>query len=373
MTLNVTYPGVYVEEIPAGVRTISGVSTAIAAFVGAARLGRSNHPVRICSFAEFERRFGGLVSGLELGYSVNQFFINGGTEAWVVRVARTATAPKFVAGIHALDAIDLFNLLVLPGLTVPAILTAAADYCRKRRAFLIVDTPRNAMTPAAMEQNNALPKTSNGAVYYPWIRIPDPLANVQPRPAPPSGAVAGVIARTDSTRGVWKSPSGIETSLAGVEGLEYSLTEAENNALNSRGVNCLRIFPGGGPVVWGGRTLEGDDRLGSEWKYIPVRRLALFIEESIDRGTKWVVFEPNDEPLWVKIRLSVGAFLHNLFQQSAFQGNKPEQAYFVKCDRETTTHDDIKHGIVNIMIGIAPLKPAEFVIVRIQQAAQSPQ
>jgi len=139
--------------------------------------------------------------------------------------------------------------------------------------------------------------------------------------------------------------------------------------LNLLGVNCLRTFPVFGNVVWGARTLAGADHLASEWKYIPVRRLALFIEESLFRGTKWVVFEPNDEPLWAQIRLNVGTFMHNLFRQGAFQGTTPREAYFVKCDKETTIQNDIDRGIVNILVGFAPLKPAEFVIIKISQIA----
>jgi phage tail sheath protein FI len=147
------------------------------------------------------------------------------------------------------------------------------------------------------------------------------------------------------------------------------LTDEENGQLNPLGINCLRAKVPVGPVVWGSRTLQGNDQLASEWKYIPVRRTALFIEESLYRGTQWVVFEPNDEPLWAQIRLNVGAFMHNLFRQGAFQGRTPRDAYFVKCDKETTTQNDINLGIVNIVVGFAPLKPAEFVIIKIQQIA----
>jgi phage tail sheath protein FI len=185
----------------------------------------------------------------------------------------------------------------------------------------------------------------------------------------PCGAVAGVMARTDAQRGVWKAPAGQEASLIGVPQLSVSLTDDENGELNPLGVNCLRAFPIIGRVVWGARTLEGADQLASEWKYIPVRRTALYIEESLYRGTKWVVFEPNDEPLWAQIRLNVGSFMHDLFRQGAFQGKTPREAYLVKCDKETTTQSDIDHGIVNIVVGFAPLKPAEFVILKIQQLA----
>jgi phage tail sheath protein FI len=185
----------------------------------------------------------------------------------------------------------------------------------------------------------------------------------------PCGAVAGVIARTDSQRGVWKAPAGIEASLIGVSDLDVRLTDAENGELNQLGINCLRILPAAGRVVWGSRTMRGADRLADQWKYLPVRRTALFIEESLYRGTQWVVFEPNDEPLWAQIRLNIRAFMHDLFRKGAFQGSTPREAYLVKCDKETTTQYDIDRGIVNILVGFAPLKPAEFVMLRIQQLA----
>jgi phage tail sheath protein FI len=196
------------------------------------------------------------------------------------------------------------------------------------------------------------------------------LSNNKPIVVPPSGAVAGIFARTDVKRGVWKAPAGmVDGALVGVLKLNVNMTDLENGGLNPLGINCLRTLPAIGNVVWGARTIKGDDRLSSEWKYIPVRRLALYIEESLYRGTKWVVFEPNDEPLWSQIRLNVGAFMHNLFRQGAFQGQSPKDAYFVKCDKETTIQNDIDLGIVNIVVGFAPLKPAEFVIIKLQQIA----
>jgi phage tail sheath protein FI len=375
MAVSTTYPGVYVEETPNGQRPITGVSTSIAAFVGAAKSGSSNHPLHISSFGEFTQRFGGLVSELELGYSVQQFFLNGGHDAWVVRVPRNANKSGFVKGIKSLDGVDLLNLLVLPGITEPAILRVAADYCYKRRAFLIVDAPRQSNTPAALDEatiDNTFPRSSNCALYYPWIRIPDPLKNGQLRSAPPSGTVAGIMARIDDARGVWKAPAGTEANLIGVTALEYDSNDAENGTLNLRGVNCLRVLPGDGLVVWGGRTLRGDDQSDPQYKYISVRRLALFIEESIYRGTQWVVFEPNDDSLWAQIRLNIGAFLMNLFRMGAFQGRTPAEAFFVKCDRESTTNADVARGVVNLLVGFAPIKPAEFVIVKITQVAAPP-
>jgi hypothetical protein len=275
-------------------------------------------------------------------------------------------------GIYALEEVDIFNLLCLPGVTDSGTLMDADSYCKERRAFLIIDSPKNTKNPDDMSKaisGTAFPKTEYGAVYYPWIKIADPLKGGKLRNCPPSGTIAGVYARTDSTRGVWKAPAGTEATLSGVQGVEYLLTDRENGTLNPLGVNSVRVFPVFGSVAWGSRTLRGADLMTSEYKYVPVRRLALYIEESLYRGTKWVVFEPNDEPLWAQIRLNVGAFMHNLFRQGAFQGKTPRDAYFVKCDRETTTQNDINLGIVNILVGFAPLKPAEFVIIKIQQMA----
>jgi uncharacterized protein len=361
------YPGVFVEEVPNGGRTIAGVPTSVTAFIGAASRGSSYHAVHIDSFARFEERFGGLIADCDLGYAVQQFFLNGGEDAWVVRVARKLTAAKVMRGIRALDAVDIFNLLLIPGVTNPEALLAAANYCRQRRAFLILDAPQSAQTPtriAQAVQDTTLPKTAYGAVYFPWINVPDPLNDGKARGTPPSGAVAGVYARTDNSRGVWKAPAGTAADLLGVSGLSYNVTDSEAEAVTALGINCLRTFPTG-TLVWGARTLEGADQAASEWKYIPVRRVALFIEESIYRGTQWAVFEPNAEPLWAQIRLNVGAFLQELFREGAFQGNTPRDAYLVKCDATTTTQNDIDAGIVNVVVGFAALRPAEFTVLTI--------
>ncbi len=275
-------------------------------------------------------------------------------------------------GIYALESVDIFNLLCLPGVADSGILMDTESYCRERRAFMVADPPLSVKTPSEMSNlitGTALPKTEYGAVYYPWLKIADPSKGGKLNSFPPSGTIAGLYARTDSTRGVWKAPAGTDATLTGVQGVEYTLTDQENGTLNPLGVNCIRILTTYGAVAWGARTLRGADQMTSEYKYIPVRRMALYIEESLYRGMKWVVFEPNDEPLWAQIRLNVGAFMHNLFRQGAFQGTTPREAYFVKCDKETTTQNDINLGIVNIVVGFAPLKPAEFVIIKIQQIA----
>ena len=246
------------------------------------------------------------------------------------------------------------------------------QFCRERRAFLIADCDQGANFAGLQNgPNNTLTGDNgiNAAFYFPWIRAPDPLRENRNEEYPPCGFVAGLYAKTDSNRGVWKAPAGTDASLVGASGLRTVLTDLENGTLNVHAVNCLRNFRTYGNVVWGARTLRGSNDVGSEWKYVPVRRTALFIEESLYRGTQWVVFEPNDEPLWAQIRLNVGAFMQDLFRQGAFQGKTPRDAYFVKCDGQTTTQSDINLGIVNIQVGFAPLKPAEFVVIRIQQIA----
>ena len=282
-------------------------------------------------------------------------------------------------GIYALEDADLFNMLCIPPPTrstdvSPAVWSDALAYCKEERAMLIVDPPSNwndpsDVTDGSIGVDSLNLRDENATVYFPHVRMPDPLRENRPETFTPCGVVAGVIARTDAERGVWKAPAGIEATLNGVRELTYKTTDSENGELNPIGVNVLRTFPVTGHVVWGARTLRGADRLASQWKYLPVRRLALFIEESLYRGTQWVVFEPNDEPLWAQIRLNVGAFMQNLFRQGAFQGTSPRDAYFVKCDSETTTQNDIDRGIVNVVVGFAPLKPAEFVIIKIQQIA----
>ncbi len=281
-------------------------------------------------------------------------------------------------GLFALEDVDIFNILCIPrAADLPApepfnVYSAAEVYCLERRAFLIVDIPRNIDTVQEMKDwldSNSGLRSRNAAVYFPRLRVGDPLNQFRLRDFAPSGTMAGLYARTDSERGVWKAPAGIDATLRNVNELRYVLTDPENGTLNPLGINCLRTFPIIGTVSWGARTLDGADVQASEWKYLPVRRFALFLEESLYRGTKFAVFEPNDEPLWAQIRLNVGAFMQNLFRQGAFQGQTPREAYFVKCDKETTTQTDINLGIVNILVGFAPLKPAEFVIIKISQIA----
>jgi uncharacterized protein len=524
---NYTYPGVYVEEIPSGVRTITGVSTADTAFIDIFKRGPVNQATRLTSFTDFERVFGGLDVRSQASYAIQQYYLNGGQIAWVVRVtlgspgtasldllgssppqttltvaaanpgswgnnlqvavtsqqpfnlfnlfvrevkivngrtqvlnpetyrnlsmnktspryapevvnktsrtiqltdAGIGSLPAYVApngsglppdtayqnlmpigndgvfldetgslvdpagfasliadplskhdGIYSLDRIApyIFNILCIPataklsGGDLKTVVDAATAYCEDKRAFFILDIAPDVTkldTMANWVPVNNLTVSRNAAVYFPRLEIPDALNGNRLRNVGPSGTLAGIYARTDATRGVWKAPAGTEATLRGAS-LTVILTDLENGGLNPLGINVLRNFPIFGNVAWGARTLEGSDQQASEWKYIPVRRTALYIEESLYQGLKWVVFEPNDEPLWAQIRLNVGAFMHNLFRQGAFQGGTPREAYFVKCDRETTTQNDINLGVVNIVVGFAPLKPAEFVVLQIQQMA----
>jgi phage tail sheath protein FI len=522
MPATYTYPGVYVEEIPSGVHPIAGVSTSDTAFVDYFRRGPIGSPVRVSSFTEFERQFGGLDATADGSYQVQQFFVNGGAVAWIVReavgaklaagalkkgtkevfditaanegswgtgvqfavdqtttpsggfnlyirevqtirgvptvvatevhrnlaVADTdpryamnvvnadsslarltlptaanaaaanavpeitsgdpvadmgkATSTAFTAltvgsdpdgarpaqtqlmeGVDALDSIApaVFNLLVLPGLpdtaaaadetAFKATIGAAQAKCEAKRAFLIYDVPAGKKKVADARTwfgTNKPDPSKNSAAYWPTLEISDPLNEGRPRVIGARGAVAGVYARTDSARGVWKAPAGTDASLRG-SSVTTTVNDSDDGSLNIIGLNVLRSFPIYGNVVWGARTTKGADAAADEWKYVPVRRMALYIEESLYQGLKWVVFEPNDEPLWAQIRLNVGSFMHGLFRQGAFAGPTPREAYFVKCDKDTTTQGDVDRGIVNILVGFKPLKPAEFVVLRIQQMA----
>jgi hypothetical protein len=303
---------------------------------------------------------------------------------------KDGTAPPTIQllkdGLEALRQTDLFNLVCIPDAVRPKadhpeqpfyadyadIYTAAASLCEDRRAFLLVDTPPNIQDVNAAQawKTGAFTVTSSyAAAYFPRLRMSDPLNPGALRSYPPSGAMAGVIARTDANRGVWKAPAGIDAAMAGVYAPEIVMSDEEHGLLNPVGINCFRKFPIYGSVAFGARTLAGADDAPSEWKYVPVRRTALYILESLRRGLTWVVFEPNDEPTWSAIRLNVTAFMQGLFRQGAFQGRSPRDAYLVKCDGETTTQADINLGTINVVVGFAPLKPTEFVFITLRQLA----
>jgi uncharacterized protein len=283
----------------------------------------------------------------------------------------------------SLDKVPIFNLLATPGISDPIVTSEAAAYCESKRAFYIVDTPppdrtgwdvnsivgqvglTTGLTPAA-------PVSTNAAVYYPWLMTNDPLTGAS-MSAPPSGFVAGIYSQEDSARGVWKSPAGTETALLGVTGVASNglMTDPQQGILNKNAINCMRQFPGVGTVVFGARTTAGADAntAQQQWRYVAVRRMALFIEQTLYSQLTWAVFEGNDTPLWNALTQEVNAFMLSLFRQGAFAGSKPSQAFVVQCDSTTTTATDVANGVVNILVGFAPLVPAEFVVVQIAQLA----
>ncbi|MBP1644117.1 MAG: phage tail sheath protein, partial [Acidobacteria bacterium] len=364
-------PGVHVEEPAPGAHHVAGVATSIAAFVGRTASGPTAAPALVSSFLEFEQGYGGLALDCPLSYAVRHFFDNGGSRAVIARIvhrdaaggedpaapitdadlADPALAP-LGRGLWLLDQADLVNLLCIPplarGTDVGAtVWDAAIRYARSRRAFVIVDPPAawTSAVAAISGLGETVERDPNAALYVPRLLAADPLTGNPSEAFAPCGAIAGIYARTDAARGVWKAPAGMHATLTGVHGLAAQLSAADCDLLNQQGINCLRTFPGSGPVVWGARTLEGADTLAFEWNYVPVRRLALFLEESIDRGTRWAASEPNAEPLWAELRLVVGNFLSGLWRQGAFLGSTTRDAYFVQCGRDTTTQNDLDQGV----------------------------
>jgi phage tail sheath protein FI len=391
----IKYPGVYIEETPSGSRSIHGVATSHAAFVDCFDRGPIDTPVLIRSFNEFDKTFGGLDPLSEASYGVQLFFLNGGEKAWVVRVTSQGSngiepmsmawwskAAKTLVG-SASEKTGMFALTKIPSheisiLCIPAAVNCcdegkevyceAIKLCQAMRAFLLVDIPemRNEVSVILKWSVLGSLRSNNAALYFPLLTATDHQAPGESKRIGCSGAVAGIFARTDALRGVWNAPAGTEATIRGAN-LTLHLSDEESGRLTENGINALRSFPIRGDVVWGARTLAGGADSNSDWKYIPARRLALFIEESLFYGLGWVVFEPNDESMWAQIRLSVGAFMHELFRQGALKGQKPEDGYFVKCDSETTTRSDRNCGVVNVEVGFAPLKPAEFIVLRMQQ------
>ena len=274
-----------------------------------------------------------------------------------------------------LDKLPVFNLLTVPGVADNSIWSQALAFCERKLAFAVFDPPKQAAAdrsslplPTIDSVLDLLPKSPNGALYFPYLKSTHPLTG-KPTEVAPSGYVTGIYARTDQDRGVWKAPAGLETTLLNTTGVvdRGRMTDQRQGVLNPLGVNCLRDFPGIGTVVFGARTLT---TLSIEqWRYVPVRRMALFIEQTLYNNLGWAVFEPNDETLWVALRTTVENFMLSLFQQGAFFGTTPSQAFQVKCDASTTTQTDIDNGIVNIIVAFRPLKPAEFVVIKIAQLA----
>jgi phage tail-like protein len=380
-------PGVFVEEAPAGARPIEGVGTSTAAFVGATPSGPLDAPLMVHSFAEFQAQFGALAVDMPLGYAVQHYFTNGGREALIARVVPSGStltdadlsSPALEAqkrGLWLLEHADSFNLLCIPPLARTtdigrATWDAAVACAVRRRAMVIVDPPAAWTAPPTISEVSALvSQSANAALYYPRLQAADPLRGNQVASFAPCGAVAGIYARIDASSGVWKAPAGVQANLLGVQGVSVALSQAQLSALNAMGVNGVRALSGGAIVLWGARTLAGDD-VEDAFKFVPVRRLELFLESSITRGLRWAVFEPNGPPLWDRIRTSVEDFLLGLFRQGALQGDKPQEAFFVRCDASTMTQHDIDQGILILVIGVAPLRPAEFVIIGIGSSGKA--
>ena len=297
--------------------------------------------------------------------------------------ATTFSPADFTAAFRAdqsLDKVQIFNLLCIPGVSDASVVSAALAFAESKLAFVIVDPPRQAAAdasgadPAIQTLVPTIPKSPNGALYFPYLQATNPLTN-QPMELPPSGFVAGKFADTDLKRGVWKAPAGLETSIATTPGVvaRGRMTNQRQGVLNPLGVNCLRTFPDAGTVIFGARTLVTANTAFFQWRYVPVRRMALFLEQTLMNNLTWAVFEPNDRPLWIALRNTVNDFMLGLFNQHAFQGDTPSQAFKVVCDETTTTQADIDNGIVNIIVAFRPLKPAEFVIIKISQLAGQPQ
>ncbi|SRR6266496_789983 len=282
-----------------------------------------------------------------------------------------ANDQPYIDGFQRLNNKDDVSLLAVPGIGSRDLVGAGMNYCANRSlsdCFFIGDLSQDDDTidEAVTFRDGITPKNSYGAIYMPWLKMLDPTGvSSEPVLVPPSGYVAGLYAKTDNARGVWKAPAGTETGVAGATGLMVNFTDVQQGNLNPKNINVIRQFAASGIVIWGARTVTADP----EWTYVPVRRTAIMLRVSIYRGIQWAVFEPNDTPLWTQLRLNITAFMMTLYRRGAFQGSTPSQAFFVKCDSETTTQDDINLGIVNVLVGFAPLKPAEFIVVKISQKA----
>jgi hypothetical protein len=388
-------PNVFVEEPSFRPGEIEQVPTSVTCFVGSSLQGPIDAATEIDSVQAFEGVFGPVTSGSHLGYSVRDFFVNGGRRAIVVRVGSGLAitgqdilggpdGPAARRGIYALDGVDLINLLVIPPYSGPgdmstwdvevAVLEAAIAYARERWAMVVAGPPAGWVTVGDAWQgagmNGTYPQDENLAVYFPRLRERD--ATGQLFTVDPAGAVAGVIARTDIERGVWVASAGRSATLRGAQSLTIPVSSSDVALLNPLGVNALRLLPGSGPVVWGARTRISQTVALQEWTYVPVRRLGLLIEASLARGLSRAVFEPNTPQLWATIRNQVQDFLTTLWRTGALLGTTPSEAFFVQVGPETMTADDIAQGRLNVVVGFAPHMPAEFVVVRAMQQTATP-
>lgn len=398
--ISYTTPGVYIEEVPSGARPIQAVGTRTAGFVGVAPDAKAalNEAVAINNWTQFRTRFFPAddpnAAWTDLAHAVFGFFLNGGSRCYVVNVGSSGEggqknpisgAGGAPAGLDILARIDEVAIVAAPGYTDKASYTALRDHCDTLKDRVgILDGPQE-LTDRAMlllsgEEGKQGETETTGTdwempdpsergqvtLYVPWIKVANPVRGNDNGAGktvsiPPSGHVAGIWARNDAVRGVHKAPA--NEIVRGALDLEYQITHEEQGNLNPNGINCIRYFVNEGFLVWGARTLTKDP----VWRYLNIRRLFNMIEESIAESTRWIVFEPNERPLWQAIRRDVSAFLMGFWRDGALMGRTPEEAFFVKCDEETNPLESINEGRVVIEIGIAPVRPAEFVVFRISQ------
>jgi phage tail sheath protein FI len=368
-------PGVYVEEVDRGSKPLEMVGTSTVGFIGESSVGPVNETVFCPNWSTFTKHFGDFQHSDYLAHAVYGFFNNGGARCFILNVGgdgdgdkKIGGAGKYIGsdngpgtrtGLKAFEDVDEINIVCAPGQTDPAVQDAVLSHCENMRyRFAILDSPE------VIEKGGVdkLPKPRDskyGAYYFPWIEVYDPYkGNVF---QPPSGFMAGVYARSDGERGVHKAPA--NELVRGALGLRYDITKGEQDILNPKGINCIRTFTNRGIRVWGARTISSD----ASWRYVNVRRLFNMVEQSIEIGTQWTVFEPNDQRLWKRITRDLSAFLMRLWRQGALFGQSPEEAFYVKCDDETNPPEVIDAGQLVCEIGMCPVKPAEFVIFRIGQ------
>ena len=376
-----SYPSVHVQQIPCNAQPLTGAPTSVAAFIGRTSTGPVDKAVRVRRWSEFTNTFGGALPGRELSVSIRLFFENGGTECQVVRVggdepiaADILGSKSARTGMYALDAVSDVNILILPSDTeidLSGAWAPASQYCARRGAFLLIDPPAGwtragraeaAHNPYLVDELRRGADQDHCAAFYPRLMVSD---EGEARAVGPSGAVAGLMARTDAEKGVWASMAGLGADLRSVDRLEVELDEREVNNLTVQGVNPL-LRKNGKCVSWGNLTFRSLFEPPTGLRYIPVARTKMFLEGSVRRGTQWTVFELNDEVLWAKVRTHVTEFMLRLWRFNAFVGDAPSQSFYVKCDAETTAIEDRARGVLNLQVGFAPLRPAEFLVIRVR-------
>ena len=392
-------PGVYVEEVDRGSKPIEAVGTNTVGFLGESMMGPVNQSVLVTNWTQYVKTFGDFTQSTFLSHAVYGLFNNGGSRCYVVNVGAPANldlspadtkaaaekaasvkadgspttgtkvdndaryigkdnGPGARTGLKCFEEIDEISLVAAPGIISAAVQDALLTHCENRKdRFAILDSPE--VVQGGVDKLPRPRDSKYGGYYFPWIQVYDPeRGNVY---IPPSGHVAGVYARTDNERGVHKAPA--NEIVRGALGLRYQVSRGEQDILNPRGINCIRLMQGNGIRIWGARTLSSDP----SWRYINVRRLFIMVETSIERATQWVVFEPNDFRLWKRVVRTIASFLTLVWRQGALMGETPEKAFFVKCDEETNPPEVIDVGQLIVEVGLAPVKPAEFVIFRIGQ------